>query len=443
MPKGILKLSKSNKGKIIVALDRLNGKPPMPLSYTLLDNLDYNEKECEYEMEGGKITKIEVEGVVVHGGVSAHGSSNLRPAQSQSNRSGAHPVYEFQDALDIQQTQLPNAVRRLGDFDIDNFALKFQKAARYIDDAPGKNKFFFFKNDYRPSKDGRPPTGDKFLIRPNYGSLDFEGIGKRQETQVKSLFPDGQSEIIKLTPDWRLICGLSGGIYETNMTLHYVYGVPYIPASSIKGVVRSWVITKVFGDNAPAEEKDYPMVNAEYRALKTSKLFCVLFGAPESIERVKFENRKPEKKKDRYGNDMDDYVTEKKEKSALGAESQGKVVFFEGLPIVAPRLMPDVINVHYQDWYKDTGYNPPTDFQKTNPVMFLTVTSDSQFQTAVASHHTDPIKNWEGFELLAGPVGLSEDATLVELAKKWLDLALSEHGIGAKTAVGYGYFKTI
>ncbi|MBK8563986.1 MAG: hypothetical protein IPN76_11750 [Saprospiraceae bacterium] len=145
MPKGILKLSKSNKGKIIVALDRLNGKPPMPLSNVSFSNLDHNEKECEYEMVGGIITKIEVEGVVVHGGKSAPAPSNTTSAKGQSNHSTSHPVYDFWDSLDIQQTQLPNAVRRLGNFDIDNFALKYQKAARYIGDAPGKNKFFFFK----------------------------------------------------------------------------------------------------------------------------------------------------------------------------------------------------------------------------------------------------------------------------------------------------------
>ncbi|MBK8563987.1 MAG: type III-B CRISPR module RAMP protein Cmr6 [Saprospiraceae bacterium] len=234
---------------------------------------------------------------------------------------------------------------------------------------------------------------------------------------------------------------MSGGIYETNMTLHHVYGAPYIPASSIKGVVRSWAITKVFGENTPDEEKDYPMVNAEYRALKTSELFCVLFGATESIERVLFKNGKPEKKKDKNGKETSEYLTDKKEKCALGMERQGKVVFFEGLPIVPPHLMPDVINVHYQDWYKEKDYSPPTDFLKVVPVMFLTVTSESQFQTAVASHDTNPIKKWDGFELLAKPVGLSGDATMVEMAKKWLDLALSEHGIGAKTAVGYGYMQ--
>ena len=435
MEKGIIKLSKSKKGKMIVALDRLNGKPPMSLSYVSLDNMDFHGKECLFEMIGGKITKIEIDGILIHGGNTQTTTTQFDFPGSQQKTEG-HRVYQFRDALDIQQSKLPVAVKKLGNFDIDNFSLKYNKAARYIDDAPGKNKFFFFKNDYRTYRDGRHPTGNEFFIQPNYGSLDFENISRRQQSQVKSLFPEDKSEIIKIIPDWRLVCGLSGGIYETNITLHHVYGVPYIPASSIKGVVRSWVITKVFGENAPVDEKDYKMVNAEYRALKTNRLFCELFGAPESIERVVFEVNKPKERNNNY--------VKEKDKSAIGKESQGKVVFFEGLPVVPPQLMPDVINVHYQDWYKPEGYSAPTDFQKTNPVVFLTVASESRFQTAVGSKDGNKkISSWGGWQELAKPVGLNEDSTLIELAKKWLDLALSEHGIGAKTAVGYGYMNQV
>ena len=420
---------------MIVALDRLNGKPPMSLSYVSLDNMDFHGKECLFEMIGGKITKIEIDGILIHGGNTQTTTTQFDFPGSQQKTEG-HRVYQFRDALDIQQSKLPVAVKKLGNFDIDNFSLKYNKAARYIDDAPGKNKFFFFKNDYRTYRDGRHPTGNEFFIQPNYGSLDFENISRRQQSQVKSLFPEDKSEIIKIIPDWRLVCGLSGGIYETNITLHHVYGVPYIPASSIKGVVRSWVITKVFGENAPVDEKDYKMVNAEYRALKTNRLFCELFGAPESIERVVFEVNKPKERNNNY--------VKEKDKSAIGKESQGKVVFFEGLPVVPPQLMPDVINVHYQDWYKPEGYSAPTDFQKTNPVVFLTVASESRFQTAVGSKDGNKkISSWGGWQELAKPVGLNEDSTLIELAKKWLDLALSEHGIGAKTAVGYGYMTEV
>jgi len=450
MPKGILKLVTTAKGKIIVSLDRLNGKPPMPLSYVTFNNLEHNDKECDYSIDNaGRIVHINVAGITVFGRAF---TAPARDTSAQSNYPATgsttgpspspHPVYGFHDSINIRETKLPEAVKRLGNFNIDNFALKYQKAARYIEDAPGKNKFFFFKNDLRTSRNGRPETGHKFFIRANYGSLNFQNIGERQKAQAQALFSGSKSKILRIIPDWRLICGLSGGIYETNMTLHHVYGVPFIPASSIKGVVRSWIISTVFADDVPEEEKKFPLVNAEYRALKNSRLFCEIFGAPESIERVKFENGKPIKKKDKNGKETDKYEVEK-DKSATSKEQQGKVIFFDALPITAPQLMPDVINVHYPDWYKEKDYKPPTDFQKTNPIMFLTVTSESQFQTVVASHNTQPISDCDGFELLATPAGVTNGATLVELIEKWVNLALSEHGIGAKTAVGYGYFKTL
>ena len=48
-----------------------------------------------------------------------------------------------------------------------------------------------------------------------------------------------------------MVVGLGGeSVYETSITLHHIYGIPYIPASSIKGVVRSWIITEVFGEKS-------------------------------------------------------------------------------------------------------------------------------------------------------------------------------------------------
>lgn len=432
MEKGILKLTLSGKGKIIVSLDRLNGRPPMSLSYVPIGSMDLNDKPCLYEMQQGKITRIEVDGRIVYGASAA-------PAPTAAQRPGPaaggnRAIQQVADSFLLQETLLPAAVRELPLHDIDNFSLKYHKAARNIEDANGKSKFYFFKNDYRPGRNGQEATGHKFSIRPNYGNLSFEGIVQRQQAQVNALFGGGQSAVLRFSPDWRLICGLSGGIYETNMTLHHVYGIPYIPASSIKGVVRSWIIAKVFGQGSlvPAEEKEYPMINAEYRALKTSRLFCDLFGAPERIEKISFSQGQPQRR-------GKDYQLEGKEKSATGKEQQGMISFFEGLPTEPPSLAPDVINVHYPEWYKPEGYSAPTDYQSPVPVIFLTVEAGSTFQLAIGTHNRQPLSDWPDYPLLAEPVGLDGQASLLTLASKWLALALSEHGIGAKTAAGYGY----
>lgn len=428
MEKGILVLSQSNKGKIIVSLDRLNGRPPMSLSYVSLPSMQHNNKECMYDMQQGKITRIEVEGEVVFPKSPAASAGNLQPAAAGGGGNA------WADAFSLPETKLPASVKKLPLSDIDNFSLKYHKAARFID-KENKGKFYFFKNDFRPARNGNPSTGHTFSIKPNYGNLSFESIVRRQQAQVSDIFGSGQSTILHFSPDWRLVCGLSGGIYETNMTLHHVYGVPYIPASSIKGVVRSWIIAKVFGSGAlvPSDEADYPMINAEYRALKYSRLFCELFGAPERIYKVTFRQGQPQQREGGY--------VQEKEKSATGHERQGLVAFFEGLPTKAPVLEPDVINVHYPEWYKPEGYSPPTDYQQPVPIIFLTVAAGSIFQLALGTHNRQPLSDWPDYSLLATPVGLDGQANLLTLASKWVTLALSEHGIGAKTAAGYGYMQ--
>jgi CRISPR-associated protein Cmr6 len=78
-----------------------------------------------------------------------------------------------------------------------------------------------------------------------------------------------------------------------------------------------------------------------------------------------------------------------------------------------PNIEPDIMNVHYPDYYSKN--KNPTDDQNPNPIIFLT------------------IKNTK-FKFLLG----SKDENLLEKSKKYLSESLSEHGIGAKTAVGYG-----
>lgn len=58
----------------------------------------------------------------------------------------------------------------------------------------------------------------------------------------------------------RLIVGLGGGsALEVSIKLHFIYGFPYIPSSSIKGVLRAYkILKKVLKWNF--QEKKQPMV---------------------------------------------------------------------------------------------------------------------------------------------------------------------------------------
>jgi CRISPR-associated protein Cmr6 len=116
------------------------------------------------------------------------------------------------------------------------------------------------------------------------------------------------------------------------------------------------------------------------------------------------ENREEEALKD------DDF------KNYFGTQEQeGKIIFFDAFPIIKPKIKIDIMNPHYGHYYNDG--EAPTDTKNPIPINFLTV-KDTTFQFLLASK--DEV-----------------DSGFINLFKE----ALTNHGTGAKIAVGYGYFE--
>jgi len=192
-----------------------------------------------------------------------------------------------------------------------------------------------------------------------------------------------------LAVDWRLVVGLGGAsVYDTSLTLHHIYGVPYLPASAVKGVTRNMVIAEHF-NNIEGNKSSGALGDP---------VFCLIFGSLEN--------------------------------SILGAR-QGLVRFFDAFPVSAPILCLDVMNPHYGPYYSDkNNKTPPADYHNPIPVTFLTVEEISfTICAGIKPEDNVPVDN-----------GMFTGKTLIEIAAEWIEKALKEHGIGAKTAVGYGYF---
>jgi len=404
MKKGILKVRKTKKGKIFVQIDKQNGKSPMPLSYVSFNNTDFNDKECTYETDKkGIFTSISIGGKIVWSRQEKKAKQSQKRNQSSGRRKNK-ASQGFTDSFDLGSTLLPKDIRGLTNVlrDIDNFSLKFKKAARYeLNHRGDKYKFWFFKNDYR--------TKSKFEIVANYGHIDFRAIIERQNRQVEASFSNNNRRITTKL-NWRMVIGLGGqSVYETNMTLHPVYGIPYVPSSSIKGVLRSWIISQLFD-------------NSEIKAIKESKIFCTLFGCPKEVKDGK-----------------------KKHPSALGCENKGSLRFFDAFPNKAPKVKTDIMTVHYKDWYKETGYKPPTDTQMPNPIPFLTIENDPDldfiFNIGITANQQVKLFGDSIEPYIKIHKNLNPDSTTLDIVEYWLQHALSDHGIGAKTAVGYGYFE--
>jgi len=158
----------------------------------------------------------------------------------------------------------------------------------------------------------------------------------RLDAQLEGLAAAGhRTETLELETEGRLIAGLGyDSPLEVGCTLHPLYGFPYLPGSSVKGVARAYA-----EDVAKADEDD---------------LYAV-FGS-----------------------------TSKREQDAR--TRRGRVCFFDAVPTRAPRLEVDVLTPHYTDYYTASDDPPPPgEWNEPQPVPFLTVAPRTPFRFPLAS----------------------------------------------------------
>ena len=381
---GKIIIRKSKKGKWVFEVD-LGGKQPMhiPSFYDLKDD-SLNQKECEIYREKGQIVKITVDGKELP----KRQQQKVEHNKDSYNRGRNVQKADIKDSLDVQKTELPKDTKNIltGIKDIDNFALKLNKVARLEGD-----KFKFFKTDNKGNV--------IYQIKANFSESMIKDISKRYYESIQKLHLKLKDKLI-LKPDWQLIVGLGNeSVYETSMTLHHIYGIPYIPGSAIKGVFRSYIITET-EEFIKDENGSLNLKKAENRALDDQG-FCDIFGCPK--------------------------------KSFYREARKGKVIFFDAFPLTKPQIKVDVMNPHYGPYYSDSsGKIPPADYHNPVPIYFLTV-EDTEFEFIIG------IKEKDNTNI---PSGIFKGSKPLEIAFDNIKMALSEHGIGAKTAVGYGYMNS-
>ena len=129
------------------------------------------------------------------------------------------------------------------------------------------------------------------------------------------------------TTDWRFVTGLGAAHpYETGFIWHRTLSVPYLPGSSVKGLMRAFA---THWDNLPE-----PEINR-------------LFGPKD------------------------------------GDANCGALIIFDALPSKPPKLETDILNPHYSEYYQDST-KPPADYLSPIPVFFLTVAPGQDFEFFLA-----------------------------------------------------------
>ena len=229
----------------------------------------------------------------------------------------------------------------------------------------------------------------------------FMSLVKKIQKELISLTALGFQTVINqpFTTNSRLIIGLgTDSVLETSLTLHKIFGIPYIPATALKGVVRAvkfWNLVKA--RDIASNEKSLKVFQEKF------------YGELETSDEDTF-----------------------KAQLLFGAKNfKGLLLFLDAFPEINNENLfdVDIMNVHYPDYYSKN--EPPGDWQQPKPIFFLTVKEEIKFHIAVLFdqyRHERLPKEYKKLDLN------NLQAELVKL----VSTALSEFGIGAKTRVGYG-----
>ena len=190
---------------------------------------------------------------------------------------------------------------------------------------------------------------------PSLANSQIEPLRNRQTEQLRHLASNGHFYCATSQMDWRMVAGLGGNhVQETNMMLDHIYGIPYLPGSAFKGVMRSWVIQEHFNNDE----------NLAMREIRN--------GDPAQLQ---------QKKKDFF--------------AVFGSqEAAGKIQFLDALPARGVHFDIDIMNPHFSEYY--TGSKFPTDYQRLIQIYFLTL-KNTYFRFLIVAKAAEPLqlaKDW-------------------------------------------------
>jgi CRISPR-associated protein Cmr6 len=131
---------------------------------------------------------------------------------------------------------------------------------------------------------------------------------------------------------------------ENGFSWHFLLGTPFLPGSSVKGLVRAW---------------------AENWLQEDDVVISRIFG---------LEGKK--------------------------TRQVGSVVFLDALPVEPVKLEAEVMTPHYMEYYR--GKEPPADWHSPNPIPFLTVADGQTFVFALAPRRLENEDDMSDMELAAG-----------------------------------------
>lgn len=228
----------------------------------------------------------------------------------------------------------------------------------------------------------------------------------------KASFTSPGDRLFELTLASRLLVGHGNtSATDVGITVHHTWGVPIVPGPALKGLLAHFMDAVYGPDNPtpyPWEQPEGERARAGYQGVTwygrriargPGEVYRALFGAPDADEDGLF-----------------------RERGIDAGASTGSVVFHDALYVPQSShgdrpFAADVLTVHQKNYYDSSGEGWPSDYDRPNPIAFLTVRP--------------------GVRML---FALSGSPALSALAERLLVDALREWGVGGKTSAGYGRF---
>ncbi|MEM2096862.1 MAG: type III-B CRISPR module RAMP protein Cmr6 [Methanothrix sp.] len=176
-----------------------------------------------------------------------------------------------------------------------------------------------WNNDFSSLGDRGKQEWIKTVLNEDVGDTD---LLKEMQERVKSLISNSGGKFMLFRTSAPFVTGLGRSHpVENGFAWHHTLGVPYLPGSSVKGLVRSWA--------------------SIWKKVNNEEIKRIFGDEPESSGGV------------------------------------GSVVFLDALPRQPVKLKAEIMTPHYAPYYQ--GREPPADWHSPVPIPFLAVAEGQEF----------------------------------------------------------------
>jgi len=244
---------------------------------------------------------------------------------------------------------------------------------------------------------------------------DLEGKRPFQPPELDCVI----QESFKLKTAYRLVIGAGyPSFIENGFLFHHVYGIPYIPGETLKGLARTVFILSVVeaikGKFDPSKIEEVLSEEAEKEISEEAE--GIFHQIPKKINII-----------------LDNYTIENPvetfRKIFGSKERRGQLIFFDAYPVdfnPSEHFEADIMNSHYGDYYQSG--KAPADWLNPTPIHFLALKEGIVFEFSLGLAPLEPMED-------------NEEKFLLETARKLLEVGLKNFGVGNKKRKGYGWFK--